>query len=265
MSGLFSPQATPVISLNAYLPPLRPGHYRVAALARKQVLTNRGPMGSTYGYADPAQYAVSNIIDLEVVAASPEWIAQAIAASVASLKGAEPNGPEAWEARRAAAGQLRFLDTPAAWRASLDLLPVEEGTLLEGLLASRQPARICELMQSAVAAPGQAVSSYYLDNLSRICAHAYLPAPGASQPQDLKRWNEEGQTRFILRLHSSLRRWQLLHRILKQPRQQIHRAFEGTGSPLYKDAQTKRHRLPPKPQDPERGDETRTTNQNIHS
>jgi hypothetical protein len=194
MSGLFSPQATPVISLNAYLPPLRPGHYRVAALARKQVLTNRGPMGSTYGYADPAQYAVSNIIDLEVVAASPEWIAQAIAASVASLKGAEPNGPEAWEARRAAAGQLRFLDTPAAWRASLDLLPVEEGTLLEGLLASRQPARICELMQSAVAAPGQAVSSYYLDNLSRICAHAYLPAPGASQPQDLKRWSDYTQS-----------------------------------------------------------------------
>jgi hypothetical protein len=194
MSGLFSPQATPVISLNAYLPPLRPGHYRVAALARKQVLTNRGPMGSTYGYADPAQYAVSNIIDLEVVAASPEWIAQAIAASVASLKGAEPNGPEAWEARRAAAGQLRFLDTPAAWRASLDLLPVEEGTLLEGLLASRQPARICELMQSAVAAPCQAVSSYYLDNLSRICAHAYLPAPGASQPQDLKRWSDYTQS-----------------------------------------------------------------------
>jgi hypothetical protein len=99
----------------------------------------------------------------------------------------------------------------------------------------------------------------------------YYPIPHGQredqyvQPTGLKRRNEEGKTRFILRLHSSLRRWQLLHWILKQPSQQVHRAFEGTGGPLYKDAQTKRHRLPAKPQNQERGDETRTTDQNVHS
>ena len=178
--GLRSP--SPLIFLNSYLPALRRGHYRVAALARKQVLTHRGPMSSSYGYADPAQYAVSNTIDLEIVAASPEWTAQAITTSAATLKGPQPNNGEAYEARRAAAQQLRFLDTPAAWRAALDLLPVEEGTLLQGLLASRQPARVCELMQSAVAAPPQAVSFYYLDNMSRLCAQAHLPPPPPSPP-----------------------------------------------------------------------------------
>ncbi len=188
MNGDFSGllPRSPVISLNAWLPAMRPGRYRVAALARKQVRSPGGP----YGYADPAQYAVSNTIELEIVAASPRWIARTIAASVATLKGPEPKTAGEYEARRAAAGQLRFLDTPAAWRASLELLPVEEGTLLQGLLFSRQPARVCELMQSGVAAPRQAVSSYYLDYLGRICATARLPAPGAEQTQYWKQWGD---------------------------------------------------------------------------
>jgi hypothetical protein len=173
---------SPLISLNGHLPSLRPGRYRVAALARKQVLIGREPGSRIFGYADPAQYAVSNTIELQIVAASPEWIAEVIAASVATLKGPEPNGGDAYEARRAAAQQLRFLDTPAAWRPALDVMPVEEGILLQGFRASSQPARVCELMQSAVPAPAQAVSSYYLDNLGRICATANLPAPPPPSP-----------------------------------------------------------------------------------
>src|SRR5664279_1429940 len=98
---------SPMVSLNGHLRSPKPGRYRVAALARKQVLINRGPMSRSYGYADPAQYAVSNTIQLEIVAASPAWIAQAIAASVANLQGPQPNSRDAYEARTAAAGQLR--------------------------------------------------------------------------------------------------------------------------------------------------------------
>jgi hypothetical protein len=72
---------SPLISLNGHLRTPKPGRYRVAALARKQVLINREPMSRSYGYADPAQYAVSNTIELEIVAASPEWVAQTIAAA----------------------------------------------------------------------------------------------------------------------------------------------------------------------------------------
>ena len=168
VTGRLQPES-PLVSLNRYLRPLRPGHYRGAALVRKQVLIGRAPMSSTYGYADPAVYAVSNTIEFDVVTASPAWTSQTLAASVAVLQGPEPNNREAWEARTAAAEQLRFLDTPAAWRAALDLMPVEEYVLLEGLSSSSQPVRVCELMQSSIASPGQAVSSYYLDHLNRIC------------------------------------------------------------------------------------------------
>ena len=113
-----------------------------------------------------SEYAVSNSIEFEVTAASPEWISQTIAASVAKLKTADTV---------AAAEQLRALDCPGAWRASLDLLPQIEGTLLEGLAATRQPAQVCELMQSAIAAPSQAVSIYYLSTMSQVCARAHLP------------------------------------------------------------------------------------------
>ena len=192
MNGDFSGlmPRSPVISLNAWLPSMPPGRYRVAALARKQVRSPGGP----YGYADPAQYSVSNTIELEIVAASQAWVAQTIAASVAALKGAEPRTNEQYEARRAAASQLRFLDTPAAWRASLELLPAEEGTLLPGLLATSQPSRVCELMQSGIAAPGQAVSSYYIDHLGRVCATAHLPAPGADQTQYWDQWSKYWQS-----------------------------------------------------------------------
>src|ERR1035437_7703594 len=61
-NGPVSYPPSPLVSLNLYFPSLRPGRYRIAALARKQVLTSRGPESSSYGYADPAQYAVSNTI-----------------------------------------------------------------------------------------------------------------------------------------------------------------------------------------------------------
>jgi hypothetical protein len=173
------PQA---VSLNNYLPPLRPGRYRAAVLARKLVLTGRGPMSVTYGMADPPQFAVSNAVDIEVVEATEVWIKQTVASSTATLTGPQPNTRELYEQRRIAAERLRFLDVPAAWAASLSLLPAEEYTLLRGLAATREPARVCELIQAAIPAPSQAVSSYYLNATAQTCARAKLPAPPPYTP-----------------------------------------------------------------------------------
>ena len=166
-----------VFVLNTYIPRLPPGHYRAAALARKLVLTSRGPMQSTYGYADPPQYDISNAVEFEVVAATAAWIQQTIAKSVAALTGPQGVGSQAYEARRTAARQLVFLDDPGAWRASLDLLPLEEGILLRGLAASRQPSRVCALMRARISVPEQSVSSSYLSTLAQTCAKADLPPP----------------------------------------------------------------------------------------
>ena len=170
------------VSLNNYLPQLRPARYRAAVLVRKLVASKT--VSTTYGYADPPQYAVSNTVEFEVVAATEDWVKRAIAASAATLSAPIGSTSEAHEQRRAAAEQLRFLDVPAAWRASLTLLSAEEGTLLEGLDATREPMRVCKLMQAAVPEPSQVVSSYYLNALAQICARANLaPAPSYTPPQ----------------------------------------------------------------------------------
>src|ERR1017187_6674816 len=145
-------------------------------------MTYRGPASTTYGYADPEQYAVSNTVEIEVTAATEAWIRQTIANSVATLDGPQANKPEAYEKRKAAAEQLRFLDVPDSWSASLALLPTEESILVKGLAATREPARICELMQAAVPTPMQAVSSYYLRAMAQTCARANLPAPPTYTP-----------------------------------------------------------------------------------
>jgi hypothetical protein len=169
------------VSLNNYLPQLRPAHYRAAVLVRKLVASRT--MSTTYGYAEPPQYAISDPVEFEVVAATEQWVNRAIAASAATLSAPNANTSESYAQRSAAAEQLRFLDVPAAWRASLALLPAEEYTLLEGLDATRQPARVCELMQAAAPAPSQVVSSYYLQSLAQVCARANLPpAPPYTPP-----------------------------------------------------------------------------------
>jgi hypothetical protein len=165
------------VALNSYLPPLRPGRYQLAALARKLVLGNRGPASTSYVYADPPQYAVSDAVQIEIVASTADWVWERIARSVATLHGPQPADAAAYEAQQDAATQLAYLNDPASWNASLDLLPKEENILLTGLTRARPPAQICDLMQARVTAPAQSVSSSYLYRLTEICARANTPPP----------------------------------------------------------------------------------------
>ena len=189
------------VSLNNYLPRLRPGRYRTAVLVRKQVMTYRGPMSTTYGYANPPQYALSNAVEIEVTAATEAWVIETTASSAAILKGPAANNRETYEKRRLAADQLRFLDVPAAWSASLASLPAEESTLLKGFAETREPARVCESMQAAIPAPARVASSYYLNAMAQICARANLPPappytpppPGAKQPEPSAEQMEYGR------------------------------------------------------------------------
>jgi hypothetical protein len=167
---------------NNYLPRLGPGRYRTAVLARKLVMTYRGAASTAYGYADPPQYGVSNTVEIEVTAATEAWVKQTITSSVATLKAPPPNDPETYGRRRATAEQLRFLDVPDSWSAALALLPTEENILGRGLAETREPARVCELMQAAVPTPMQVVSSYYLRAMAQTCARANLPAAPTYTP-----------------------------------------------------------------------------------
>jgi hypothetical protein len=151
-------------------------------LARKQVLRRDVPGSNIYGYADPPQYAISNAVEFEVIAATNAWANQAIANSVAILNGPQASSLDDYLQRRFAAEQLRFLDVPAAWSASLAVLPFDESTLLRGLRATRDPERVCKLMLAAVPAPSQVVSSNYLGAMASTCARASLHDPPPFKP-----------------------------------------------------------------------------------
>jgi hypothetical protein len=174
-SGLFSPSDRQTLALNGYVPLLPPGRYWVAALARKLVLANRGPASTTYLYAEPPQYAVSGAVEIDIVPATADWVRQTIARSLATLNGPQARASTSYQAQHDAAQQLAFLNDPAAWTASLDLLPKDENVLLLGLARGRPPARVCDLMQARVSAPTQSVSTSYLYRLTEVCARANLP------------------------------------------------------------------------------------------
>jgi len=180
MNGPQDPAASRNWPLNFYLPALAPGRYRVAALAKKLVLKTSPPGSWTYGYAEPPQYAVSGTVTLEIVSATADWIRQTIARCVATLRSSAK-----YQEQRDAAEQLSLLNDRAAWTASLELLPKEEGVLLAGLSGARPAAAVCELMQERVAEPAQSVSTGYLYRLVDVCSRAHLPPP----KDGMKEWS----------------------------------------------------------------------------
>ena len=171
--------------LNRWLPPLPPGHYRAALLEKKLVITHRDAGGTTMGYADPPQFAVSNPVELEIVKATPEWTQRTIVGAFVTLR-TQAKSQESYEAQEKAAEQLRFLDGPDAWRASLALFPQAERTLRQGLENTRDPAKVCELMQARISAPDQPVSSGYLWTLQAACTRARVPPPPQTPTQPLE-------------------------------------------------------------------------------
>ncbi len=105
------------LALNSYLPALPPGHYRVAALARKLVRRSYGAGSTVYVYSDPPQYAVSGTVDVEIIAASADWVRNTIARGVAHLNGPQPRDQAGYQPVISLSGRLR-----SNWR-SLMILP----------------------------------------------------------------------------------------------------------------------------------------------
>jgi hypothetical protein len=193
IAGDFGGAAITPFRLNPYLPALTTGHYRVASLARKLVLQAGTPGSNSYGYSEPPQYAVSNSVEIDIAEATDAWVADTIARSVTAMRGPPAPGVAGYQAQQDAAWQLALLNTPSAWRASLELLPKEERTLLYGLDRGRPQTDVCELMRTRITAPAQSVSQYYLYRLAEICARAHLPpALDRSAPeQELRAWSQK--------------------------------------------------------------------------
>jgi hypothetical protein len=180
--------------LNGYVRSLKPGAYHLAALFVLEVLKSTGPMSRSYGYTDPRQYIVSNAVEFAIVQATAEWQRRTIAAAVKTL--IEGDSYEPTQMRQAAAHQLRYIQTPQAWRAELDQLDKSEPELLAGLENASDKPTVCGMMRTRLTQPRQYVSVNYLWSMGRICGTppdaaaadlaAHLPEKSAaSQPAAL--------------------------------------------------------------------------------
>lgn len=181
----------PGIVLNEYVPVLPRGRYRVAGLLRKLVMQSHEQGSVSYTWAMPPQYVVSNAVEVQIEAADPAWVSEQLRRDVSTLRDSSEQSPEAYKAKRAAADRLRLLDVPDSWRASLDLLPIEEGPLLSGLARTGEPAKVCALLQERIPALEQSVSLHYFQTISQTCARAHLPDPpmpkGGARPMAVAR------------------------------------------------------------------------------
>jgi DNA-binding GntR family transcriptional regulator len=123
---------------------------------------------------------VSNTLEIEVHPADATWVAEQIARSVDVLRNGRIRALAEYESVNKAAEQLGLLDEPAAWRASLDVLPVGDTTLLTRLTDTRDPMKVCQLMQARVTALEQSVSRHYLEVLKQICNRANVDADASA-------------------------------------------------------------------------------------
>src|SRR5581483_6772344 len=97
--------------LNRYLPGLlAPGHYRITAIWDVEQLKAASPMGRTFGFMNPRQYIVSKSAEFDVIAATPEWRRETIAAAVKTL--VQGDSYEPVQMRMEAARRLRYIETP---------------------------------------------------------------------------------------------------------------------------------------------------------
>lgn len=162
----------------------KPGRYRVVAHSTRVSPDDAG--------APPATLH-SNAIEIEIMAAEPEWRKRQLQEALSTLAG----DPSAEEEVRKAARTLRFLETR-------DVVPhlarlFENGPLSAqqdlraGLLASPYRDEVIAAMEQAMEAPGFPVTAYWLGTLMQI---EYSRRYGArdpmpqNDPEALRRWME---------------------------------------------------------------------------
>ncbi len=162
--------------LNDYIPLLQPGRYSAAIILRKLVLKDTGPLSTAYGYPDPPQLAVTNAIEFVVIPSSRAWIQQTVAAVITTLKNADS---QAYEARGMASKQLSFLGESDAWRTASARLPLDEGTLMQGLAAGNQADWVCDLLQARIPRPDQSITFDYFNTMVQVCTQSHVPQPPA--------------------------------------------------------------------------------------
>lgn len=142
----------------------------------------------------------SNAIEIEIVAAEPEWLARQLADAVAVLESPPslPSQPGAADAHGSAARALRFLETreavPHLTRLFDRAPPGVQEELRAALQASPHRGEVIAQMEAVIRAADASVSSYFLGALMQIeysRRHGPRePMPRHDDKEAMKRWHE---------------------------------------------------------------------------
>jgi hypothetical protein len=193
--GLGAKQTATNVDLNEWVRFERPGLYRVSALLHA-------------GFNLPvAEVALnSNEIEIEIVPADKEWLAEQLRQAVAVLDAPAGNDPQASHTRAAAIRTIWYLDTPESLREAARLL----GTLYDqsawqlqmALRGSEHQAAAIGAMNQLLRAPEQAVSAAFIQTLAMVEAARQFPIPGdpdAADPDGRRRFEASDATAQQLR------------------------------------------------------------------
>jgi len=194
--------------LNEWVRFRAPGRYRIYVLSRRVgQVTGTGQTGQElqmFAASKPVE-VVSNVINLEIVAAPPEWVSEQITAATAILDNTTGNDSESGRARQRAGLTLRFLNTVESVTALAKRLPgvdsVDAFALHSGILDSSHRTELLPVMEQLLAEPGQAISERFLTTLAQLAVLVESGGVMPSYPSDeatRQAWQVESRRRAAL-------------------------------------------------------------------
>jgi hypothetical protein len=167
-----------------------PGHYTLYVTTGR--ISRRGPTKD-----EPLQLR-SNSLEFDVIAASPEWQEQTLAAAVSVLDSTASTDDEKREAIRT----LRFLDSPRSTRElarQMGNLPAgRRFDCIGGLAGSRHQDQVVQELERQMDSPDTAITGDYLYTLTKLkmqLEHQPLPPYPEEDAQQQKIWQERMQER----------------------------------------------------------------------
>ena len=168
------------VDLNEWIRFDRAGRYRVSALFH----------ASGFLPASTRQQVTisSNEIEIEIVPASKEWLAEQLRQAVAVLDAPAGTEPRTPDARRAALRVISYLDTPDSLREAARLLGTVDAQAIRplqtALRGSEHQAEAIAAMKELVRLPDEAVSPAFIQTLALMEAAQQFPFPRDSNAVD---------------------------------------------------------------------------------
>jgi hypothetical protein len=168
--GLGAKPVSTNVDLNQWARFDRAGQYRVSALLH--ATSRQHPQGVAVN---------SNDIELEIVPAPKEWLADQLRQAVAVLDAPTGTDPQAYNARVSAARAIWYLDTPESVREAARLLgTLDDQTarpLQTALRGSAHQAAAIAAMNQLLRLPDQAVTQRFIQTLALMEATQQFPLP----------------------------------------------------------------------------------------